>query len=290
MKFLRYCASTGGSPERFRVATPMEDVMIESALAGGDAIMAIYSGPIEARIKDDASPVTAADEAAEEAILAVLSQRAPDLPIISEEMASRGIVPEAERRFFLVDPLDGTKEFISRNGEFTVNVALIEDGEPIAGVVYAPAIARLFVGRVGGGAREATLDDGTVVGWREIAARRPPSDGLAVVASRSHRDAETDRLLERLPVRDLVSAGSSLKFCLVAAGEADFYPRLGRTMEWDTAAGHAVLSAAGGKVMCVDGGPLRYGHEKPDRLANPHFLAFGSWPQEDVAALVRARR
>ncbi|MFN3685259.1 3'(2'),5'-bisphosphate nucleotidase CysQ [Salinarimonas sp.] len=256
-------------------------LLVEAALAGGAAIMPIYDGPVEAREKADASPVTAADEAAEAAILALLAAKAPQIPVVAEEAVSQGRVPETGARFFLVDPLDGTKEFIAKNGEFTVNVALVEDGVPVAGVVFAPAIGRLFLGLAGAGAREGRVEGGAVVSWRPIAARVAPAEGLVAVASRSHAGPDTDAFLARLPVVARVSAGSSLKLCLIAAGEADVYPRMGRTMEWDIAAGHAVLAAAGGRVERVDGTPLLYGKRQQEGdtdFANPWFVAWGARP------------
>ncbi|TMW77148.1 3'(2'),5'-bisphosphate nucleotidase CysQ [Thauera sp. UPWRP] len=235
----------------------------------GETIMAVYATDFAVRGKDDASPVTEADEKAEAVILAGLRALAPDVPVVAEEEVAAGRVPEVGERFWLVDPLDGTKEFISRNGEFTVNIALVVGGEPVLGVVYAPALGRMFLGARGVGAFVEDAD-----GRRSIACRAVPDEGLTVVASRSHGDAEAlDRFLAGRKVAALKSAGSSLKLCLVAAGEADVYPRLGRTMEWDIAAGQAVLLAAGGMVVTVAGGePLRYG--KPG-FDNPHFAAWG---------------
>ncbi|SCC79433.1 3'(2'),5'-bisphosphate nucleotidase CysQ [Saliniramus fredricksonii] len=255
------------------------EVLVEAALAGGAAIMPIYDGPIEVREKPDYFPVTAADEAAEAAILTLLAQQTPDIPVIAEESVSEGMVPETGRRFFLVDPLDGTKEFIARNGEFTVNIGLIQDGEPVAGVVYAPAIGRMFLGIAQSGAREARVENGKLGAWRSIAVRTPPAEGLTAVASRSHSSPETEAFLAGFPIAARVSAGSSLKFCLIAAGEADVYPRMGRTMEWDTAAGHAVLTAGGGRITLTDGAPLRYGKwSQPNDtdFANPYFVAYGN--------------
>lgn len=179
-------------------------------------------------------------------------------------------------RFFLVDPLDGTKEFISGRGEFTVNIALVEHGTAVAGVVYAPALSRMFFGAVGFGAfEERVAPDGTEEApANPIAARMPPQAGLTAVASRSHRSETTDAYLADFKVASFVSAGSSLKFCLVATGEADIYPRHGRTMEWDTAAGHAVLAAAGGTVTRFDGTALVYG-KTGESFANPFFVARG---------------
>ncbi|MGE0081905.1 MAG: 3'(2'),5'-bisphosphate nucleotidase CysQ, partial [Thiohalomonadaceae bacterium] len=205
---------------------------------------------------------------AEALILPALAALTHDVPVIAEEAVADGNVPAVAERFWLVDPLDGTKEFISRNGEFTVNVALVENGLPVLGVVFAPAIGRLFGGVVG---EAAFVED--AAGRRPIHCRVPPAQGLTVVASRSHGDAAAlDAFLAGRKVDKLINAGSSLKLCLVASGEADVYPRLGRTMEWDIAAGHAVLAAAGGRVTQVDGAPFVYG--KPD-FANPHFVAWG---------------
>jgi 3'(2'),5'-bisphosphate nucleotidase len=237
--------------------------------------MAVYASGFATRTKTDLTPVTEADEAAEKIILAELSRRDSCTPIISEEAASAGRIPDVSQRFYLVDPLDGTKEFINRNGEFTVNIGLIEDERPVAGVVYAPALNRMFVGRVGSGAwqAEAQPDASSAdIHWREIHTRASLGKGLTVVASRSHRDTQTEEWLKLRNVREFKPAGSSLKFCLVASGEADIYPRFGPTMEWDTAAGHAVLCAAGGSVSREDGTPLLYG-KKGDSFRNPAFIA-----------------
>ena len=244
------------------------DALLPIARQAGAAIMNIYATDFEVRGKDDASPVTEADECAEALILPALASLTPDIPIVAEEAVAAGHNPTVGERFWLVDPLDGTKEFINRNGEFTVNIALIENGSPVLGVVFAPALDRLFAGAVGLG---SFVEDQGV--RRNIACRSEPAAGLTVVASRSHGDA--DALASFLAGRKVASqtnAGSSLKLCLVAAGEADVYPRLGRTMEWDIAAGDAVLRAAGGIVRTLDGPALRYG--KAD-FANPHFAAWG---------------
>lgn len=251
------------------------------ALQAGAAIMDHYHTEFEVVRKDDNSPVTAADKDAEALILAGLSRIAPDIPVVSEEAAADGHVPDFGDRFFLVDPLDGTKEFINKNGEFTVNIALIEDRLPVAGIVYAPAKERMFYGYGPGeafeqhiGACKEGLGNGALAP-RRIAARKPDADGLVVVASRTHRDTKTDEYLNLYKVKEFLAAGSSLKFCLIAAGEADLYPRHGRTMEWDTAAGHAVLLSAGGSVTQLDGTPLVYG--KTERgLDNPYFVARGA--------------
>lgn len=234
----------------------------------GSVIMEIYATDFEVNAKGDASPVTQADAKAEALILEGLQKLAPEIPVVAEEAVAAGHVPEVADRFWLVDPLDGTKEFISRNGEFTVNIALVEQGVPVLGLVYAPALDRLYVGAEGVGARLEERGHG-----RDIACRNVPDEGLTVVASRSHGDAAAlDAFLAGRKVAKNVSAGSSLKLCLVACGEADLYPRLGRTMEWDIAAGHAVLRAAGGRVTDLSGAELRYG--KPG-FDNPHFVASG---------------
>ena len=237
------------------------------ALAAGAEIMRHYETEVCVDTKDDNSPVTVADRAADAIIVAGLETSFPHIPVVTEERAqSHG---NAAERFFLVDPLDGTREFISKNGEFTVNIALIEDGKPTLGVVYAPAVDRLFYTSPNGGAvEEPAPHDGTC---SSLAVSDADNGALRVVASRSHRDPVTDDYIGRYAVTEFHSAGSSLKFCLVATGEADLYPRLGRTMEWDTAAGHAVLAAAGGKVDRLDGGALTYGKAELD---NPHFVAY----------------
>lgn len=232
---------------------------------------------VEARHKEDHSPVTDADEEAEAFILRQLGSFAPGMPVIAEEEVAAGRIRVIGRHFFLVDPLDGTKEFLNRNGEFTVNIGEIIDGRPVRGVVFAPAKNRLFLGEEATGAFELVTEPGVAPdfgGLQPIEARATPADGLVVVASRSHKDYKTEEYLAQFPVKEFVSAGSSLKFCLVAAGEADIYPRLGRTMEWDTAAGHAVLSAAGGSVLTIDGRPFVYGKTE-EGFANPFFVARG---------------
>jgi 3'(2'), 5'-bisphosphate nucleotidase len=234
----------------------------------GRAIMEIYNSNFATRTKQDLTPVTEADVAAEQEILPALAKHWPGIPVISEEQAAAGLAPDIADTFFLVDPLDGTKEFISRNGEFTVNIALIKNGHPVLGIVYAPALGENFYGEVGTGA--ATRSNGSA--WQKIAVRAASDEGLCVVASRSHRDDATEQYLKKLKVKDFTAAGSSLKFCRVAQGRADLYPRFGRTMEWDTAAGHAVLLAAGGSVTTLAGAPLAYGKSG---LENPAFFARG---------------
>lgn len=246
------------------------------ALEGGAEILAIYATDFDAQTKADASPVTQADLRCEAAMRPLLETLAPEVVIVAEEAVSAGHVPEEAGRLFLVDPLDGTKEFINRNGDFTVNIALVENGVPIAGVVYAPALGKVWAGSASEGAFTAIVADGTLGERQAISARKAP-ERLVAVGSRSHGSAETEEWLKRYEIERFVSRGSSLKFCLVAEGEADVYPRLGRTMEWDTAAGDAVLRAAGGMVTTLDGMPLLYGKRRQASdvdFANPHFVAF----------------
>jgi 3'(2'), 5'-bisphosphate nucleotidase len=251
---------------------PDMKALVGLALTAGREIMAIYATNFATHAKSDLSPVTEADEAAERIILAGLAQLDAATPVISEEAASAGRIPQVANQFYLVDPLDGTKEFVSRNGEFTVNIARIENGMPAAGVVYAPAIGRIFWGHMKHGAAEGHVAADNSIEWKKLVVRPCPHEGATVVASRSHRDQATDDFLKTVKVAKLVSAGSSLKFCLIAAGEADLYPRFGRTMEWDTAAGHAVLLAAGGKVVDGNGKPLCYG-KRERGFDNPAFIA-----------------
>ena len=249
--------------------------LIYTAQRAGGAIMAVYATDFSVQAKADSSPVTVADEAAEKIILADLARIAPSTPVVAEEAVSAGKVPIVTDQFFLVDPLDGTKEFIAHRDEFTVNVALIEAGLPVMGVVFAPARRELYWGdvRAGKAGRIDADPDGTMPSLGTAISARPlPADALIAVASRSHRSPETDTFLANYPVREFRSIGSSLKFCLVASGEADIYPRLGTTMEWDTAAGHAVLAAAGGRVTTLEGEPFTYG--KPG-YRNGHFVAWG---------------
>ena len=252
----------------------LQSLIYTSQRAGG-AIMAVFATDFAVQGKADESPVTAADEAAEKIILADLALIAPGVPVIAEESVAAGKVPAIAERFFLVDPLDGTREFVARRDEFTVNVALIENGEPVLGVVFAPARRELYWGDVKAG-KAGHIDadpDGTMPSLgNAIHARHAPAGGVTAVASRSHRTPETDAFLANYNVVEFRSIGSSLKFCLVATGEADLYPRIGPTMEWDTAAGHAVLHAAGGRVTGLAGEPFRYG--KPG-FRNGNFLAQG---------------
>ncbi len=233
----------------------------------GKAIMAIYAGgDDDVRVKADQSPVTAADFAAHQRLVAALQKLTPDCPVVSEEDEGSLTYRRSDGRFWLIDPLDGTKEFLARNGEFTVNIALIDQGRSVLGVVYAPAIVCMYWGGPDLGANRVQ------VSLSEAIQVRPNGldEACRVVASKSHLNAETQSFIDRLGVVSLVRAGSSLKFCRVAEGAADIYPRLAPTCEWDTAAAQAVLEGAGGSVVDLDGQPLRYG--KPEVL-NPSFIA-----------------
>ena len=242
------------------------------ALEAGDKIMEVYEGPdFDVAAKSDNSPVTAADLAADAVISAGLRASFPEITLITEEQAASHDLSAST--FLIVDPLDGTKEFVQRRGDFTVNIAYVENGVPLRGVVYAPAKGRLFYTRADGQTVEETGDfaKDRAGPAREIRVSDPDNGALMVVASKSHRDAATDAYIARYDVKDMTSAGSSLKFCLVATGEADLYPRLGPTMEWDTAAGDAVLRGAGGQVVRFDDHqPLAYGKAG---WKNPFFIA-----------------
>ncbi|MAI11606.1 MAG: 3'(2'),5'-bisphosphate nucleotidase [Rhodospirillaceae bacterium TMED167] len=252
----------------FSVTNEMMAFAVAVARAAGDVIMEIYNTDFDVHSKDDGSPVTEADEKGEALIRARLKNAYPDIPFIGEEAYSAGYKPLVDGGlFWLVDALDGTKEFIHKRGEFTVNIALIDAGVPVFGVVHAPAKKRTFWGAHSHGAFAAEGKSAP----RGITTRTPNADGLVVVASRSHRYGE-DEFLKQFTIKETVTSGSSLKFCLVAAGEADMYPRMGPTSEWDTAAGHAVLLAAGGQMTQIDGSPFVYGK---DDILNPHFIAQG---------------
>lgn len=256
----------------------MLDQLEALALSAGRRIMEICCEGFEADAKDDDSPVTRADREAEVIILTGLRECFPETPIVAEEEISAGAQPQLDRAaFFLVDPLDGTREFVAGKDDFTVNIALIREGMPVAGVVYAPARNLLYSG-ASGIAERVTTDQAHQPLARSVISARLPACPLLIVASRSHRTAETDRYIELHDAFECVSVGSSLKFCLLASGEADLYPRMGRTMQWDTAAGDAVLRAAGGMTTTLDGRPFIYGPGTApgdDTFANPHFIARG---------------
>lgn len=258
------------------------DGILAAVLEAGKQILDVYGDEITVSTKSDGSPVTTADEAAEAVILELLGREFPKVPVVSEEAVEAGHLPVARRHYFLVDPLDGTKEFIKRNGEFTVNVALVEEGVPVFGVVYAPALGEIYWGGAMT-AEEPTqaffgkVAGGKVTDVRPIQVRVPPLEGLSVLASRSHLSEETAEMIDRLNVVERLSVGSSLKLCWIAAGKADIYPRLSPTMQWDIAAGHAVIRAAGGHVLKAgDLNEMLY--EMPRKpvkqdLLNPHFVA-----------------
>jgi len=244
--------------------------VLDAVAAAGTAILEVYAAPHDVEYKADDSPITRADRAAHETLERCLAAIAPQIPMLSEEheASHARAVRGAWREFWLVDPLDGTKEFISRNGEFTVNVALVRDHRPVLGVVAAPALGLTYYAADGIGAFRR--ENG---GAAEPIHVRPAADPLVVVGSRSHRGDSLDGLLARLGPHELRPMGSALKFCVVAEGSADFYPRLGPTSEWDTAAAQAVVEIAGGAVTTLDGAPLRYNER--DTLLNPQFLAYG---------------
>ncbi len=264
----------------------LESLLPVAVAAGREAHAVYLRGDATVEYKADRTPVTEADHAAETVILENLARIAPGVPVVAEESCAAGHVPTVGATFFLVDPLDGTKEFIGRRGDFTVNIALIRAGAPVLGVVYAPIGGMLYAGdaqlrRAFRLAQPAAPRSRAVGARQALRVRAAPPGGLTAVVSRSHATPETETYLHGYPVRERVSVGSSLKFCLVAAGEADLYPRLGPTMEWDTAAGHAVLAAAGGQVLAADGAPLRYG--KPG-FRNSFFVAGGAFPLVPLAA------
>jgi 3'(2'),5'-bisphosphate nucleotidase (EC 3.1.3.7) len=258
------------------VASLLPDVASIARRAGA-AILDVYSGKFDVAHKADSSPLTIADMRSHEIIVHALRELTPNVPVLSEEASD---VPFDERstwtRYWLVDPLDGTKEFVSRNGEFTVNIALIEDHVPTLGVVFVPVRDTLYMGTRSEGAKRQVGSDAAT----EIGVTRPAATPLRIVGSRSHRDGRLEAYLPKLEPYELVSIGSSLKFCLIAEGSADFYPRLGPTSEWDTAAAQAVVEATGGAVTTLDGKPLRY-NTKADIL-NPNFLVFGDTERDWV--------
>ena len=279
-----------------RIDARLLNELIAIAHDAGSAILKLRDRDIAARTKADGSPLTQADLAANETILEGLGEKFPGVPVITEER-----VPDAAttntRHVFLVDPLDGTRDFLSGNGEYTVNIALLDGGDPVAGVIYAPALGAIYAGAMGHGVRRAKVTQHAIDHWEHVAATAPAKQ-LRAVTSRSHPSPKTQAYLDGLAVGDVVPIGSSLKFCLIAAGEADIYPRMGQTMEWDTAAGDAILRAAGGTVRDLNGKPLRY--NKRDAaglhdLANPWFVAAGrldpfavKWRKEPAATAIFA--
>jgi 3'(2'), 5'-bisphosphate nucleotidase len=261
----------------------LADALLPAVLAAGRLEMRHFAAGVAVAYKPDTSPVTAADTEAEAVLLDGLRRAARDVPVIAEESAALNAMPARDTPFFLVDPLDGTREFAARCGEFTINIGLIVGAAPAFGLIYAPALGALFVTlgpgravetRIAPDAEGMSLADCAL---SEIRTRAPDPNALVALESRSHRTEATDAFLARYRVAHVKCVGSSLKFCLIARGEADFYARLGPTREWDTAAGHAILAAAGGTVTAIDGAPLAYRKTDRDYL-NPHFVAWGGRP------------
>jgi 3'(2'), 5'-bisphosphate nucleotidase len=254
--------------------------LLPSVLAAGRIEMRHFAAGVAVETKADTTPVTIADHEAEAVLLEGLQHAAPGVPVIAEEAVAAGRIPQITDAFFLVDPLDGTRAFIKRSPEFTINIGLVEGDHPVFGIIYAPALELLFATLGPGEAVEMQiapdapaprLDDCRFTG---LHTRAPDPEALVAFASRSHAAESTEAFLARLPITEKRKASSSLKFCLIARGEADLYARLGQTSEWDTAAGHAILAAAGGSVTTLDGEPLRYGKREAG-FANPHFVAWG---------------
>jgi 3'(2'), 5'-bisphosphate nucleotidase len=249
--------------------------LAELAIQAGQEIMDVYDNIQDIRNKPDLSPVTDADVRAERVILDGLRKLWPNVPVVAEESMSQQRAPRLADEFFLVDPLDGTREFIAHNGEFTVNIARISGDQPSQGVIYAPALHKLWWGKTGLGAGFSEFELGmsvAAIDWQKCQVREQPNGERVAIASRSHRDEKTEEFLAANQLSQVTSIGSSLKFCMIAQGKADIYPRFGRTMEWDTAAGHAILSAAGGQVNGLDGKSLVYGKIAKD-FENPAFIA-----------------
>lgn len=265
--------SLSSDPERARLARLFGDLVV----GAGALAMAVLARPqIEAQFKSDKSPVTEADERVEDYLLAALARDLPNVPIIAEEAAARGEIVTHGGAFLLIDPIDGTREFLARSPEFTVNLALVVDGVPLAGAISAPAQSRVWFGGVESFTAEAAPGGRLPAPqeWRSLRTRKPPAAGMVALVSKSHLDADTQAFVARLPVIERMSVGSSLKFCALAEGRADVYPRFGPTMEWDTAAGDAILRAAGGVVLDPAGGPLRYNKAAANYL-NGSFVAWG---------------
>lgn len=261
--------------DRTALAYSFADICSQAAIP----VMEVYRSDFTPQQKADRSPVTEADRRAETVILKHLATACPDIPVLAEEQFAAGIQPKISDRFLLVDPVDGTREFIAKNGEFTLNIALIENGIPIAGCVYAPATRQIYIG--GENALVASIEPGRRVPQQQfspIATRKScPETGPVAMISRSHLDARTQDFISKNRVSGTIPAGSSLKFCRIAEGHADLYPRFGPTMEWDTGAGHAVLNAAGGAVTQPDGSPFAYG-KVDDRYLNGDFIAWAVPP------------
>lgn len=273
----------------------LADALLPYVLEAGAVTLRHFGTTADAAIKADGSPVTGADHASEAILLAGLREIAADIPVVAEEAcAAAGPTPPGEN-FFLVDPLDGTREFAAGRKEYTINIGLIENGVPMFGLIYAPALSKLYVTVASDHAVSAIVETGsskrlTALDLNRLAARTPPSaGGITLVASGSHGSADLESWLAHVPVAARTNIGSSLKFCLVAEGAADIYPRFGPTKEWDTAAGHAILAAAGGSVTTTEGRALIYGKTDAYYL-NPSFIAWGCAADADIARLCRMPR
>ncbi len=262
---------------------PLVEALLPAVLAAGRIEVAHFAAGVVVETKADTTPVTIADHEAEEVLTEALHSTAPGIPVIAEEAVAAGRVPATPDAFFLVDPLDGTRAFIKGSPEFTINIGLIVDGQPVFGIIYAPALDQFYAtigphesveAKISVEAKDVRLDDCALT---RLATREPDPNALIAFASRSHASQSTDAFLQRLPIAEKRKASSSLKFCLIARGEADLYARLGQTSEWDTAAGQAILAAAGGCVTTLDGRPLIYGKRQVG-YANPHFIAWAREP------------
>ncbi len=259
------------------------EALLPAVLAAGRVEMRHFAAGVEVSTKADTTPVTVADHEAEEILTEALHRTAPGVPVIAEEAVAAGRVPAVKDTFFLVDPLDGTRAFIKGSAEFTINIGLVIRQEPVFGIIYAPALGQFFATIAPDRSIEAAIspDDEAPglarIELKRLATRAPDPKALVAFASRSHATQSTDEFLKHLPITEKRKASSSLKFCLIARGEADLYARLGQTSEWDTAAGQAILTAAGGCVTTLDGAPLAYG-KREGGYANPHFIAWGREP------------
>jgi len=264
------------------------EALLPAVLAAGRIEMAHFNSDVAVETKADTTPVTAADHEAEAVLTQALHSVVPGVPVIAEEAVAAGRVPQVEDAFFLVDPLDGTRAFIKGSPEFTVNIGLVVARRPVFGIIYAPASAQFFATFGAGEAIEAHIAPDADASefarceLQRLKTREPNKDALIAFASRSHASQSTDEFLQQLPIAEKRKASSSLKFCLIARGDADLYARLGRTSEWDTAAGQAILSAAGGCVTTLDGEPLSYG-KREDGYLNPQFIAWAREPLLRVA-------
>ena len=268
---------------RLKEYRALVEALLPAVLAAGRTEMRHIAAGVTVETKADTTPVTIADHEAEEILTEAIHHAAPGIPVIAEEAVAAGRVPDTGHSFFLVDPLDGTRAFIKGSAEFTVNIGLVVEHQPVFGIIYAPALDQLYVTLGPNEAVEAAISPDSdarsfsAVALKRLATREPDRGALVAFASRSHAAQSTDEFLKQLPITEKRKASSSLKFCLIARGEADLYARLGQTSEWDTAAGQAILAAAGGCVTTLAGEPLQYG-KKDAGFANPYFIAWGREP------------